>query len=100
MSAYTNAMVATLTANAPYNYDSASAFASENGLSVRSVISKVKSLGLEYTPRPAVVKSSTPKVRKADVVRALADRLDVDYDAIAGLEKADVKSLEALIKAL
>lgn len=52
MSAYTNAMVTTLTANAPYNYDSASAFASQHGLSVRSVISKVKSLGLEYVAKP------------------------------------------------
>lgn len=99
MSQYTDSMVADLNKAGSFNYDSASAFAEKHSLSVRSVISKVKSLGLEYTPRP-VVKSTVVRVRKSDVVAEIAQILKVDPEALAGLAKADGASLQALRKAI
>ena len=49
MSAYTPAMVAELTAQAPFSLAKAKAFAEQHpGVTYRSVIAKVKSLGLAY----------------------------------------------------
>ena len=49
MSAYTPAMVAQLTAQAPFSLAKAKAFAEKHpGVTYRSVIAKVKSLGLPY----------------------------------------------------
>ena len=52
MSNYTEKMVKALTAQGSWDYDTAEAFASDNNLSTRSVISKGKSRGLDYTPKP------------------------------------------------
>ena len=59
MSAYTDSMVAELSNNAPFNYDKAQIFAGRYNVSARSVISKVKSLGLEYVAKPKA--ASKPK---------------------------------------
>lgn len=99
MSQYTAKMEGQLREIATFNYDTAAAYASEHSLSVRSVISKVKSLGLIYHPREKVV-AGTPRIRKADVVASIATASGADLDAIAGLEKADLRSLQELLKAL
>jgi hypothetical protein len=99
MSQYTAKMETQLRTVGAFDYDSAAAFADEHSLSVRSVISKVKSLGLEYTPREKVV-AATPRIRKADVVASIAAASGADLDAIAGLAKADLRSLQELLKAL
>lgn len=98
MTAYTDNMVATLRAQAPFTYESAKAFADEHSLSVRSVISKLHNLGLEYNKQERV--AAQPRVRKADIVRSIALALSVSEDAIAGLAKADAKSLEALVRSI
>lgn len=100
MSQYTDSMVAELTSTASFNYDSASQFAEAHSLSVRSVISKVKSLGLDYTPRPAVRKTVGERITKAQIVQEIASAVNGDVDAFAGLAKADMASLVALRKAL
>lgn len=72
MSAYTNSMVAELNNNAPFNYDKAAIFAERHNVSVRSVISKVKSLGLEYIAKPKA--ASKPKAEgptKAEVLTTI-----------------------------
>jgi len=99
MTQYTAKMEGQLREIGTFNYDSAAAFAGEHSLSVRSVISKVKSLGLIYHPREKVV-AATPRIRKADVVAQIATASGADLDAIAGLEKADMRSLKELLKAL
>jgi len=99
MSNYTDNMVAEMEKIGSFNYDSAAAFAekySDAGISTRSVISKAKSLGLEYAPR-VVAKSSTPRVRKSDVVAQIAEQLGADADALSGLAKADMRSLNELV---
>ena len=55
MSNYTPVILAAMQSQDSFDYDSASAFASAHGLSVRSVISKVKQLGISYTPKAKVV---------------------------------------------
>ena len=100
MSAYTDTMVAEMTRIGSFNYDSASAFANEHGLSIRSVISKVHNLGLEYTPREKVKSTAAPRVRKADVVAGIASALNVNAEVLDGLAKADMASLQNLAQAL
>ena len=97
MSAYTENMVAELNRIGAFNFASASDFASKHGLSPRSVISKVKSLGIPYTPREVVRKDSEAVVvRKSDMVREIARLLGISEDNIAGLAKADKAALNNL----
>ena len=99
MSNYTEKMVAQMEKIGSFDYASAEAFASEHGLTTRSVISKAKSLGLDYTPR-VVAKAATPRVRKSDIVAQLAEQIGADADALAGLAKADMRSLNELVSRL
>ena len=79
MSNYTPKMVAALEAAAPLNLEIAKDLAADFGLSHRSVISKAKSLGLEYvkaTPKARAAKGIT-KAELTDAIRqavALPDR--------------------------
>ena len=79
MSNYTPKMVAALEAAAPLNLEIAKDLAADFGLSHRSVISKAKSLGLEYvkaSPKAKVAKGIT-KAELTDAIRqavALPDR--------------------------
>jgi len=99
MTAYTDIMVETLQAQEIWTYDEACEFASKHGLSNRSVISKIKSLGIDYEPkaRPA---AAAVVVRKSDIVANIATLAGVNFDAIEGLGKADKASLVALRDAL
>ena len=99
MSSYTDTMVETLQAQGTWAYSDCVEFAEKHGLSIRSVISKVKSLGLDYEPKPTPA-AGAPRIRKADTVRSIARRLDVTYEEIEGLAKADRKALSALFRAL
>ena len=98
MSAYSNSMVTELCASA-HTYETAAAFASKHNLSTRSVVSKIKSLGLEYKKKE-VVSVSQKRVSKADVVAEIAARLSTDVEKLAGLGKADAASLQQLLKAI
>ena len=96
MSNYTDKMVAEMENIGAFTYDSAAAFAEKHGLSTRSVVSKAKSMGLDYTPR-VVAKASKPRIRKSDMVLAIAEQIGADADALAGLAKADMRSLNELV---
>ena len=99
MSNYSNSMVLALQSQS-WDYESASAFAAEHNLSVRSVISKIKNLDLDYTPKPKTVSTAGPRVVKADIVDAITKALDADPDSLAGLAKADARALSALLMAI
>ena len=79
MSNYTPKMVAALEAAAPLNLEIAKDLAADFGISHRSVISKAKSLGLEYvkaSPKARAAKGIT-KAELTDAIRqavGLADR--------------------------
>lgn len=93
MSGYTEVEVARLRAEGVVSYERAAELASEFGRSHRSVISKVKQLGLDYVPKAKAPSNSLPKLRKADLVAELSESLGVDLE---GLEGATYRSLEAL----
>ena len=91
-------MVKALTSQGAWTFDQAVQFAEANNLSTRSVVSKIKSLDLPYTPKPKA--ASQPRFRKADTVLAIAKALNTDSDSLAGLAKADAASLSALLMAI
>ncbi len=73
MSAYTNAMVAELTNNAPFNLAKAKMFADRYPtVGYRSVIAKVKSLGLEYDKAEPAAKKD-PAVAGPTKAQILSD---------------------------
>ena len=99
MSNYTDSMVAEMVGQGSWNFAQAQAYAEKHNLSTRSVVSKIKSLDLPYTPKPKAA-SKSPRIRKADTVAAIATALATDSDSLAGLAKADAASLSALLMAI
>ena len=95
MSNYSENMVAEMEKIGSFNYDSAAAFAEKHGLSTRSVISKAKSLGLEYAPRVAA--KAAPRIRKSDMVISIADAIGVSPDELDGLSNAKTSALSTLL---
>jgi len=73
MSNYTDSMVAALRATAPFNLAKAKAFAEANPtVNYRSVIAKVKSLGLEYEKAaPVAKKAKSDEPTKAATLGAI-----------------------------
>jgi hypothetical protein len=91
MSNYTPAMIAKLQAAAPLNLAVAKDLAADFGLSHRSIISKAKSLGLEYvkaSPKVKAVKQPT----KAEMVAAIRAAVALP-DREGDLTKAELVSV-------
>lgn len=98
MSLYTESMVAELMAKAAWTYDDAVAFSEKHSsVSTRSVISKIKSLKLDYAAKPKAATAKTDKVRKSEIVSEIALALGIQADAISGLAKADAACLRVLL---
>ena len=95
MSNYTKKMEAELASEA-MDYNRAVALATEWGLSVKSVIAKTKSLGIDYQPKPKAIRK-TSGVTKAQLVRDIESKLDCQLD---GLANASATSLSTLLGAL
>ena len=81
---------------APITKDSAEFFASEFGVSVRSVISKAVMLKV-YQKAPARARAAA-KPTKADVVAEIGQALNAED--LTGLEGASMKSLVALLMSI
>ena len=97
MSNYTPEMVAKIEAAAPLNLSVARDLAADFGLSHRSVISKAKSLGVEYVKAaPAAKRPTGPS--KADLVAAIQKATNADD--LDGLEKATARALSNLLASL
>ena len=73
--------------------------AKEIGKSKRSVIAKIKSLGLDYTVAAKPVKG-TRATSKAEYIAAIAKALDADASSFAGLEKSTASALSNLLAAI
>ena len=99
-SAYTEKMVAELNARPVWHYAEAVAYAEANALKPRSVIAKVKSLGLSYVPKPVVTKAGEPIERKAEIVAEIAAALNVNAESIKSMAKMAKNELNALRKAV
>jgi len=97
MTQYTDAMVARLKASAPLNLEKAHALSAEfGGVTYRSVISKAKSLGIEY------VKASAPARKrigpsKADICSAIEQAMGLE---LPGLDKAPAATLGLILEAV
>ena len=95
MSNYTPKMEAEI-ASETMTYDRAVSLADTWGLSVKSVIAKTKSLGIDYTPK-ARAPRKTSGITKAQLVAQIESKLDCQLD---GLNNASAKSLSTLLGAL
>ena len=98
---YTKAQEAILIEAAPVTYLEAAEFATDFGVSHRSVISKVQSLGLDYIKKVVPAKKATGPT-KAELVLEISNRLanEDGVPVFAGLEKANASALVALVNAL
>ncbi|MAD72325.1 MAG: hypothetical protein CL973_00835 [Euryarchaeota archaeon] len=91
MSNYTPAMVAAIEAAAPLNLDKAKALAADFGLSHRSVISKAKSLEVEYVAQVRTA-AKRDSVTKNDILRGIREGLSLG-DREGDLTKAELVTI-------
>ena len=97
MSKYTPTMIEKLSAAQPLNLAKAQTFASEFGVSHRSIIAKALSLGLTYEKK-AVSSSSSDRPTKADLVREIEQSLQ--GESLDGLQGASMRSLQSLLMSI
>ena len=95
---YTPEMLAVIAGYDAFNKATATEIADKIGKSPRSVIAKIKSLGLPYSVQRPVRKDGSAISRKADTVAAIAKALDMELDDLDGLAKAPRSALEALLR--
>lgn len=82
----------------PLNQAAAVAIADQIGRNSRSVIAKIKSLGLTYEIKRPARKRGASSSTKQDTINAIAKGLDMDADDLIGLEKATARALTALLR--
>ena len=98
MSQYTAKMVAEQQRQRSWNFEQAAAFAATHasaGISTRSVISKIKSLEIAYTPKEKAPAKAAGE-RKSDIIAEIARGLKMNMELIEGLNRAPVASLKEL----
>ena len=95
---YTPEMLAVIKGYDSFNKETATEIAAKIGKSPRSVIAKIKSMGLPYTVQRPVRKDGSAISRKIDTVLAIAKALDMDPLDLDGLTKAPKSALEALLR--
>ncbi len=83
-----------------FNYESASAYAELNGLKLRSVIAKVKSLQLPYTAKERVTKTGEVVVRKAELVAVVEAATGLKVPSLVKASKVDLVALSEWFKEL
>ena len=83
-------------ASLPMDYHRAETLAEQWGLSVKSIIAKTKSLGLDYSSR-RYIRKNPDFIPKLDLIRKIERKLNCE---LPGLEKASAYSLHTLLKAL
>ena len=95
---YTPSMLAVINGYDAFNKATATEIADKIGKSPRSVIAKIKSMGLPYTVQRPVRKDGSAITRKAETVAAIAKALDMDLNDLDGLAKAPRSALIALLR--
>jgi hypothetical protein len=97
---YTPEMIAVIkgTNERPFNKAIATDIARRIEKSPRSVIAKIKSMGLPYAVQRPVRKDGSAISRKIETVAAIAKALDMDLDDLDGLTKAPRSALIALLR--
>ena len=95
---YTPEMLDVIKGYDSFNKETATEIAAKIGKSPRSVIAKIKSMGLSYAVQRPVRKDGKPITRKMDTVIAIAKALDMDPLELDGLTKAPRSALIALLR--
>ena len=95
---YTPEMLAVIAGYDSFNKETATEIAAKIGKSPRSVLAKLKSMGVSYAVHRPVRKDGKPITRKIDTVIAIAKALDMDALELEGLTKAPKSALEALLR--
>lgn len=83
-------------ANAPLNFESATAIAERFGLKARSVVASAIRNGIPYTKKAKVSKVGLPVIDKSELVESIANKIGVAVTALDGLEKASKSALMVL----
>ena len=96
---YTPDMEAVLEDAQPIDYERAIQLGKELDRKPRSIIAKVKSMGLTYIVKTGSleVKTRAPRVTRVDYVEAIAKALSMDADELNGLELARIRALSNLL---
>ena len=83
----------------PITYAQACELGARWGKSHQSVISKIKSMKLDYEKKPVETKKVSGGPTKAELVAIIENNLDAD-GKLAGLEKSTVQALANLLEAV
>ena len=84
----------------PVSFADAVEFAEERGLKPRSVIAKLKSMGIDYLPKPAkVTKRGEPVVPKADFVVVIEKAIGCALPSLVKASKPDLERMAAVLAA-
>ena len=86
----TQAIVTTYT-DAP-NMDTVRKLADNHGKTVKSIIGKLSREGV-YQKATYTTKTGSKPITKAEIVAQITDKLELDVEAVAGLEKAPKSAL-------
>lgn len=98
---YTDAMLDELKSLGTISYDMADEFADKHGISIRSVIAKVRSLELPYQPKVAAEKPKVTKKSgesKAEVAAEIESMLNVNFKGLDKLVLDDLIKLRNAVK--
>lgn len=96
---YTPEMISVIRGYSTFDGVVAAEIAEKIGKSPRSVIAKIRSMGLPYAVKRPLRKDGQPRgVRKSDLVAAIAKALAADVEELAGLEKATRSALDTLLR--
>jgi hypothetical protein len=83
----------------PVSFDAATKFAEANGLKARSVIAKIKNMGIDYTPKPVkVTKRGEPVVAKGEFISAIEAALGVALPSLTKMVKGDLETLARIVQ--
>ena len=93
----TQAIVTTYT-DAP-NMETVRELADVHGKTVKSIIGKLSREGV-YQKATYTTKTGAKPITKAEIVAQIVDKLDLDVDAVAGLEKAPKSALVTIRDAI
>ena len=86
----TQAIVTTYTETP--NMETVRTLAENHGKTVKSIIGKLSREGV-YQKATYTTKTGAKPITKAEIVAQIVDKLDLDVDAVAGLEKAPKSAL-------
>jgi hypothetical protein len=96
-SKFTDEVVEVMNAAAPLDWAKAQEIGARFDIKPRAVVASAIRQGIEYKRKERVTKSGAKVVSKADLVKGIAAKFDLDLDALDGLEKATKTSLAALL---